>query len=332
MPHSFCPILMRIVLFRIDKIGDLIVSSPVIAAIKARHPSAQIMLVAAPYNAVAAKGLAGVDELVLHEKARMAEVLEKIRAWKPTHTLVMSPKDACYTLSRKAGAKQQGWIIMEYRPWVRLLGALIIPKKNREMIPRAQRSLHHSEHILNLARRMGLAAQGQFPYLIPHDATAAEKIKILLKDKGITKPIIAVHLVDKWVEENWSVDDVKNFLFMLRDKLKVDIVASAGPADKILSAALEKDMLVLKGLSFGEWVALLNQSRLVLTPDCAAVHIACALQKPLLALYQPSRFETAMTEYGPRLTDYRAHALLEPKKINPFLFRDICDLLGMNHV
>ncbi len=322
---------MRIVLFRIDKIGDLIVSTPVIAAIKAKHPAAQIMLVAAPYNAVAARGLSGVDEVVLYEKCCEAEVLQKIRAFKPTHSLVLSPKDACYTLSRKSGAKEQGWIIMEYRPWVRLLAAIILPKKNQEMIARTQRSLHHSEHILNLARRMGLAAQGDFPYLIPRDAAASEKIKTTLKNKGITKPYIAVHLVDKWVEENWTAVDVKNFLFMLRDKLGVDIVASAGPADKILSSALENDMLVLKGLSFGEWVALFDASKLVLTPDCAAVHIACALQKPLLALYQPSRFEKAMTEYGPRLTDYRARAILEPKKITPFLFRDICDLLGMTH-
>jgi ADP-heptose:LPS heptosyltransferase len=91
---------------------------------------------------------------------------------------------------------------------------------------------------------------------------------------------------------------------------------------------LEKDFLILKNLEFTEWVAVFKQSRMVLTPDCSAVHIACALSKPLLALYQPSRFDVAMTEYSPRLTDYRARALLEPKKIMPFLFHDMRELLG----
>lgn len=323
---------MRIVLFRIDKIGDLIVSTPVIAAIKAKHPTAVIMLVAAPYNAVTAKKLPGIDELVIYEEAHASQVLETIRAFKPTHSLVLSPKDVCYTLSRQSGAGEQGWIIMEYRPWVRLLAFFTLPKKNREEIPRRSRSLHHSEHILNLARRMSLAAQGDFSYAVPRDAAANAVIKTRLEEHGITKPFIAVHLVDKWISENWQIDDVRALLFMMRDKLGLDIVASAGPADIILSNGLEKDILVLKNLSYSEWIALFEESRMVLTPDCAAVHIACALQKPLLALYQPSRFEVAMTEYGPRLTDYRARALLEPKKIIPFLFRDCCDLLGLNHI
>ncbi len=323
--------MMRIVIFRTDKIGDLIVSSPVVAAIKAKHKDARIMLVAAPYNAVAAQGIRGIDELVVLEEDSPDAVIQTIRAFKPTHALVLSPREACYGISRKIGAKHLGWIIMSYRPWTRLLATFILPKKNRELITRNPHSLHHSEHVLNLARRMGLAAEGEFPYVMAHDQNAADKMKAALQANNITKPYIAVHLVDKWVSENWQVEDVKNFLFMLRDKLKIDIVASAGPADTVLSSALEKDILVLKNLSFGEWAAFFAQSKLVLTPDCAAVHMACALQKPLLALYQPSRFDIAMTEYGPRLTDYRARAILEPKKIIPFLLRDICDLLGLTH-
>ncbi len=322
---------MRIVIFRTDKIGDLIVSTPVIAAIKAKHPTARIMWVAAPYNAVVAKGINGIDELVLYDDTIPDAILPELRAFKPTHTLVLSPREACYRLSRKIGAKNIGWIIMAYRPWARLLATLVLPKKNRELITRNPPGPHHSEHVLNLARRMGLAAHGEFPYILPHDEHAADTIKHTLQEHAITQPFIAVHLVDKWISENWRVDDVKHFLFMLRDKLGVDIVASAGPADTFLSAALENDFLVLKNLHFGEWTALLKQSNLVITPDCAAVHMACALQKPLLALYQPSRFDVAMTEYGPRLTDYRARAILEPKKIIPFLFRDVCDLSGLIH-
>mgnify|MGYP003385536888 FL=1 len=322
---------MRIVLFRTDKIGDLIVSSPVLAAIKAKHPSAHIMLVAAPYNAVAAQGVSGIDELVLLDEQNPTATIDAVRAFKPTHALVLSPKEVCYELSRKIGVKHIGWVMMSYRPWVKLLAWFILPKHNREVITRNPPSMHHSEHVLNLAQRMGLAASGDFPYVIAHDPQAAEKVKATLQSNNITKPYIAVHLVDKWVEENWQAEDVKSFLFMLRDKLKLDVVASAGPADTILSNALEKDFLILKNLSFGEWTAFFEQSKLVVTPDCAAVHMACALQKPLLALYQPSRFDIAMTEYGPRLTDYRARAILEPKKIIPFLFRDICDLLGLTH-
>lgn len=332
MPTPLAHVFMRVVLFRTDKIGDLIVTTPVIAAIKAKHPHARIMLVTAPYNAVAAEGLAGVDETTTLDQVQPHVTLKSIREFKPTHALVFSPKDIGYKLSRRIGAAEIGWVMMSYRPLTRLHAMLILPQSNQEIITRSPPSMHHADHVMNLARNMGLAAAGEFPYTIARDISAAEKIKSILKTHQITRPFIAVHLVDKWISENWHADDVKHFLLMLRDKLKVDIVASAGPAETILSSALEQELPVLKGLSFGEWTELFEQSKMVITPDCAAVHMACALQKPLLALYQPSRFEIAMTEYGPRLTDYRARALHEPKKIIPFLFRDICDLLGHTHV
>ena len=72
---------------------------------------------------------------------------------------------------------------MSYRPWARLLAQLILPKANREIITRNPPSVHHSEHVLNLARRMGLAAPGDFPYVIARDKNAAEHIKQKLAEK-----------------------------------------------------------------------------------------------------------------------------------------------------
>jgi ADP-heptose:LPS heptosyltransferase len=322
---------MRVLLFRVDKLGDLIVSSPVIAAIKAKHPNAEIMLVASPYNAPAARGLPNVDNLVLWDGAmnrvQKYAAFQTIRKFKATHTLVMSPKNDCYILSLLSGAATQGWILMEYRYPPRFLSKFLLPPENRELIPRKNRVLHHSEHILRLARRLGLADEGDFPYAIPTNEKDAANAREILREKNIQHLFIAVHLVDKWLEDHWRAEDIKNFLEKLHATLKCDVLCTAGPADKILSTEIEKDFPLLRNLSFAQWVAVLNEAALVITPDCAAVHIACALQKPLIALYPASRYTKAVNEYGPRGTACFATALQAKELQIPHLVEEAQKLI-----
>jgi len=320
---------MRIVLFRIDKIGDMIVSTPVISAIKARFPKAEMMLVCSPYNATVMAGSESIDQLVLFsEKSSLmakAVVLKKIWDFKPTHALVLSPKENAYLLSLLSGAKKIGWIVMNYRWLPKLIAKLFLPKYARQIITRDKKAQHHTDHILKLAQNMDISAHGDFPYQLQRDNHATAWWQKEIQDKKI-KPYIAIHIVDKWVEEEWQVADALNFLRRIRDELKMDVVLTAGPADKIIRAQINDAFLIYDNLTFHQWLALMDGARIVISPDCAAVHMACALQKSLLALYQPSRLDKALTEYGPRGTIFEAYALTNPTEQIPFFLSRITHL------
>jgi heptosyltransferase-3 len=306
---------MNILLFRIDKIGDLIVSTPVIGAIRAKYPDARIMLVASPYNAVAVDGMAEIDELVLFTPERKNETLKKIHAFRPDAALVLSPRHDAYVLSLRSGGRP-GWIVMEYRWLARLFADLFLKDDQREDIPRAPRTQHHSQHVLSLARKMGLTAEGEFPYRIaPPEPFAFDR------------PYIAVHIVDKWVEAEWTTVHVRNFLKNVEQEFGLPIMLTAGPADTILSEAIGHHFTLHKNLSFKAWAGVLNGAAAVIAPDCAAVHIACALEKPLLALYPAHRFEKAMLEYGPRGTRFYARPITAPDTQMPELIDDLRHLL-----
>jgi ADP-heptose:LPS heptosyltransferase len=306
---------MRVTIFRSDKIGDLIVSSPVFAAIKAAHPHAKILLVASPYNAVAA---IGHDELVLFDKNNKAEALAKIKAFKPTHTLVLSPKNDCYFMALLSGAKYRGGILMGYRWLPRLLSFILL---THSVFMAREKRPHQTDAALKLARDMGLAGDGKFPYRIARDGEA----RSVLQQLNITQPFIAVHLADKFAP--WSHDDVRQFLKRVEGETGCMIIATAGPVDKALSMALAHDFTILENLSFPEWTEVFAAAKAVIAPDCAAVHVACALEKPLLALYLSSRFDVAMQEFGPRGTRSISHALGDPKTDIPVFLSDLKALL-----
>lgn len=319
---------MNIVIFRTDKLGDLIISTPVIRAIRASHPNARIMVVASPYNHVAVEGLHEVESVVLYDKRmKLAEkwgVLKKIRAFKPTHTLVLSPKNDCYFLAALSGATSRGGLLMEYRLLPRLLSQFLLD--HTVFIPRSRKGAHQSKRALTLAKRMDLAIEGEYPYLIGQDANAVHKMGNELSARRVLAPFIAVHLADKWIEEAWTKEDVLAFLRLVKEKLGMSVVVTAGPADKILAAHMADEFPLFTNLSFQEWAGIFHHARAVITPDCGAVHIACALQKPLLALYPPSRFNEAVQEFGPYGTVFKAYALDNPAKQNDILINDLLTL------
>lgn len=323
---------MNILIFRTDKLGDLIISTPVFAAIKARHPKARIGLVASPYNAVAVQGLSTLDDVVLYEKhmdrAQKHGVMQRIKAFKPTHTLVLSPKNNCYFMAWHSGAKKRGGLLMEYRLLPKLLAPILLT--HAVPIPRSRIGGHQTDLVLQLAQKMNLVDEtaSRFPYRIGYDTAAPTRIQLKLLEKNITGPFIAVHLADKWLDDaGWTTGDVARFLIALKQKSGMPIVATTGPADGVLATALEPSIPVLRDLFFAEWAAVFEQSSLVVTPDCGAVHIACALQKSLLALYSPDRFDKAIAEFGPRGTNFRTPTLHAPETTIPLLLDNAMELL-----
>jgi ADP-heptose:LPS heptosyltransferase len=320
---------MKIIIFRTDKMGDMIVSSPVIGAIKAAHPEVRIMVVASSYNAPTIAGLPHVDGLVIYDKkmklGEKAFVLKKLRAFKPTHSLVLSPKNDCFILGLLSGANVRGGILMEYRLLPRLFAPLLLT--HTSFIPRDRKGAHLAQRILNLARKMGIASGEPFPYAINESTEATRSMGEKIKSLGIDGAFVAVHPADKWLSGGWGTGDIRDFLIKLREKLKLPVIVTAGGVDKIVSAALEKDFPVLRNLSFHEWVAIFRHSSVAIAPDCGAVHIACALQKPVLALYTKERATFAIAEFGPWGTAYATCALDNPVQQTDILIEDVSRLM-----
>lgn len=323
------PMSHRIIIFRTDKLGDMIVSTSIIRAIKAKNPQAQIMVVASSYNVVSVAGHELIDQCLIYDKTAplfaQFVAFQKIRAFKPTHTLVLSPKTHCYFLALLSGAKMRGGILMSYRWLPRLLAPLLLHKS--VLIPKDRSGGHLSERLIKLGRVMGLVDEGIYPYLVAEQPAAALRMAKQIKERVGDTPYMAVHLCDKWVEEKWQADDVKKFLLKAQEQTGLKVVATAGPVDKKLSEALGGTFPLFKNLTFHEWVAVMKGAQLVISPDCAGVHIACALQKPLLALYPATRALIAIAEFGPWGTRHVPRSLEAPEKQTHILLSDLDSLL-----
>jgi ADP-heptose:LPS heptosyltransferase len=69
---------------------------------------------------------------------------------------------------------------------------------------------------------------------------------------------------------------------------QVPAVAAAGVADHIIG-----------GLSFGQWAAVFAVARLVVTVDTGATHVASAMKRPTVVLFERRYFNLNSQEWAP---------------------------------
>jgi len=328
----------RVVVFRTDKIGDLLVSSPVFAAIRQSRPDAYVVLVASPYNAPVLAGLPGLDEIVVYDagwgfRAKLA-FLWRLRALRPTTTLVLSPRMSGFFYALLSGAKRRGALLKSYRLLPRLLAPLLLSAQ--ETIGRDQAGWRHqSEAILALAAKLGYRPTAAAGLGVPDDAAARGRMAALLMAGA---PRIAIHLGGCWAAGGI---DAAGLLDLLRQFCArwpgASIVLTGGVAERALVQALAPTLRgagalpgvqMFSDLSFAEWSAVLGAADLVVTPDCGAVHLAAAHGKPVVVIYAPGRQQRFVVEFGPWRVKFRALALPLPGPLAAHVLDAVAALLA----
>jgi ADP-heptose:LPS heptosyltransferase len=322
-------------IFRTDKIGDWIVSTPLLTVLRQAHPDAKIVAVVSPYNRIAVDGLRDVDEILTYDP--MATFQKKIafarqlRCLKPDAAFVLGPKTSSYFLAVASGAKKRGGLLMSYRWTARALAPFLLHHSVTIPRDRSARMPHQSARMMELAARMGFPIPDPLPLLqVPTDRArqgwAKEILDTHLPADG---PKIALHLPDKWLAGGaWKVDDVEKLVLDFLDLFPTGgLVLTAGAQDHRVADVFQHlslpRTLFFRDLAFVEWTSLLGAVDIVVTPDCSAVHVASALQKPVIALYDPGRMAIAVAEFGPWQTPHHTLALDSPARSNPAILAAI---------
>jgi ADP-heptose:LPS heptosyltransferase len=345
----------RVVVFRYDRLGDLLVSSPIFAAIRARHPDSHVTLVASPLNAEALRGLPEIDEIVIYDEdwpsRRKLGFLRRLRAARPTTTIVLSPRTAAYGLALLSGARRRGGLLMSYRLLPRLLAPLLLTHSERIDRSAAAPPRHHTTAVLALAARMGLAASSAAPLRVPVDAAARARIAAALARVGPPAPLFVIQLAtkpDPAAAAFCGPGLVAFIQAIARRHPSARLAIVGGPAEHALLATLAPlfdqtlgnaprmrassvdlpGVLLVSHPSFAEWSALYARADLVITPDCGAVHLAAAHGRPLVVVYASDRLQRALGEFGPWQVPFRAVGTQRESDIPPGVLAAMADLLA----
>lgn len=296
----------KILLVRRDNIGDLVCTTPAIAALRRHYPEAEIAALVNSYNAEVLKGNPNIDHLFVYQKlkhaggfvSRFKAVLERLaliarlRLWKPDVTILAKASYERHGLNfaRQIGAKN----IIGYVP-DDLADAKGLPDIQ---LPAPEFStLHEVEAVNGLLKPLGiddaLGALQVFPC-----ANAASQLKTKLP---VTAKRIGLHISAREPERRWGAD---NFIGLVQHILasqpetQILLFWSPGnsndphhpgddePAAQLVKAVASDRLIPMPTKSLTELIAALSFSDLFIGTDGGALHLAVALNKPCVALFE----------------------------------------------
>jgi ADP-heptose:LPS heptosyltransferase len=289
----------KILLLQLKRIGDLILTTPVVAALRSKFSGAEITLVAAGECAELLPAIVGVDRcFVVRRNLRDLATFFAVAREKFDCSIDFTQNDRSALIALLSRAKTR---VVSSR--VRA-DSKIRSRIYNDFASVRLKTMHTLDYNLGLLAPLGiLGASPKLQLNVP--GSAREKAGRLLRDKTIdppspsygatAKPFVIFHPGSARTEKFWEPDRWAELIARARRQWSVGAVLTGGKwhfeqqhihaiksklTEAIVDLSGETDLLTL--------AALIGQARLLVTVDSAAMHLAAAMGIPQVALFGPT--------------------------------------------
>lgn len=298
----------RILVVRLTALGDVLLATPAVRALREAHPQARIdWLTSAPY-ADLLEGLPFVDQVLRYDPARDRGLAGSARLWRSVRgrgydaviDLQRKPRTVLLSMTSGAGKK-----LAAHR---RSFPALLAAGLGRD---RPLRGPHQSQRALDALRRLlpGAAQPGplQIGLLPLVRAQAEQEVDKLLGSARL--PLVALapgsaHATKRWGALRFA--EVGRALSGSGHELiLVGGAADAPVLDELRAGLGALPAIDARWLQLPALAVLLSRCQLVVSNDSGPVHLAQAVGVPVVSVFGP----TSPDRWGPRGEQARAISL-----------------------
>ncbi len=291
---------MRVLLVRTDRIGDLILSTPAIATVRASFPQAHVTMVTSTYNRIAMERNEDVDELVtLNDGTNAGHLGARLRGYDLAIALAPRIVDL-----RLVGATRAAYRIgyTYRRRWLARLAAplyvdtMMLSEADPALSERDPRRYvrHEVEQLLDL---VALAGARQRVTRLRLDVRDVDRAAVA----ALPQAPIVLHLGLRWFGQGSSPESTRTLLRMLAE-LGPPVVVTCPSESLDYVAALDapKDSCtIMPALPFFQWAAVFERASCVVTVDTAATHVASAVRRPTVVAFEHRYYELNSQEWAP---------------------------------
>lgn len=285
------PAAPRILILRRDNIGDLVCTTPLIAALRGQLPGAWIGALVNTYNAEVLARNTLLDEVLVYEKMKhrrkgalalfkeRLKLLSSIRGRRLDAVLVPAPSAQSLKLANSLGARK-----------------VVVAR------PDLPAEMHEVERSFETGRELGITGAPGKVRVFP-DPAAVERVK----DLAGTGPFIAIHISARRPKQRWPLERYAALARELSGDRQVLLLWAPGPADdprhpgddvaaaKVLELAASTphsgNVVPVPTPDLATLIAALALADMAVCPDGGAMHLAAALGKPVVALFGDSPVE-----------------------------------------
>jgi len=267
----------RILVITLSNVGDVILTTPVIAALAKEFPGSRIDVMVGPRGKEVFEKDPRVFKLIIYDKHLPISAKRRLqlKLKKLHYDLVADLRNTVFPLL--IGPKFRTATIQHFPPQV----------------------VHSVDRHLYRLRALGLTEHDRQPYL--HITEADESfVSNLMKDEGLAGPIVVVNPGAKSHLKRWKTEGFAAVADALIDECGASIVLIGLKEDEAVVADVIKRMKrkchnLVNRTNLRQLAALLKRAKLLITNDSAPLHLGCAARTRVLALFGP----TDPKKYGP---------------------------------
>jgi lipopolysaccharide heptosyltransferase II len=272
----------RILLVRFSSIGDLLLTTPLLRALRVRHPSARITMVVREDMAETLRHNPRLSSLVTWRRGSpLGELAATLRKEDWTHRLDLHGSLRSLALRQLVGGK---WTTY---PKHRVRRTLLI----RTGGARGGMLGPVTERYFDAARDLDVTPDGgPAEFFTTQEMEAAARDFLAAAGLGEHRPLVALapgaaHFTKRWPVEHWEA-------LVRRLRATNDLVILGGPAERALgeqvaAAGGDRAVNAAGAFSLGGSAALLKQAKTLVSGDTGLLHLATAVGTPVVGLYGP---------------------------------------------
>ncbi len=280
---------MKILLLQLKRIGDLILTTPAVAAVRESIPGSEITIVVSSECADLLPAISNVDRILMARRnLRDLALFFTVASGRFDYCIDFTRNDRSAFLAFLSGARKR---IVSYRVRDQ---SRTRARVYTDFVSVRMRDMHTIDYNLALLEPLGTRDVSSALHLQVPQASR-EKADALRRSWKIRKPYVVFHPGSARQEKLWEAGRWAEVIERFDRNNGVDVVLTSGASrreqahiaaikdqihHRVIDLSGKTDLLTL--------AALIEQARLLVTVDSAPMHLAAATRTPQVILFGPT--------------------------------------------
>lgn len=292
----------RILVVRTDRIGDVLISTPVLKALRDHYPTSFIAMMVSPITKDLVEGNPYVDQVIIFDKDKKHRGLlatlsfsKKLKKYGFDVALILHPTLRVHLICFLAAIRER---IGYNRKAPYFLTQQIFHKKE-------EGQKHELEYNFDLLKTLGISEVSRQLYM-PIRESSERFVEELLREQGIRSQdkIVAINPAASCLSKLWPLQKFAQVIDHLIESYRVKVLIVADEphrslSEELLSLTKTRPMDFTGRFNLSQLASLFKRCVLVISNDSGPVHISVAVGTPVIAIFGRNQPGLSPLRWGP---------------------------------
>lgn len=289
----------RILVVRTDRIGDVVLSLPVVDNLKRAFPKARICFMCSPLTQDIVLNYPGIDDVIIFDKKNrhkgvfgLLSLIFSIRKKNFDWAVVLHSTNSINIVVFLSGiplrigwARKMRWLLNRPLPY----------SKNKG-------EMHERDYNLEVLNALGVPIPSRNISVYPSKA-AEEKMTRRLADHGVSENdvLVGIHPLSSCPSKMWPRARFETLALRLVRECGVKIAVIGGEKLSFsLEPAVQDMVLNFSGIiSIDELIVLMSRCKVLVSNDSGPVHVAAGVKTPCVVIFGRNQKGLSPQRWGP---------------------------------